>query len=125
MLKPYPGLNYAAIKLAKGDVVLHDLYHSGTACASYEWGEQYSLVAFIERCAEQGVKVYLAPAIKSTSAYQSTRLLLDKGAEMLWNMSIESAYVKLLLAYGNFKEPQEILAFLETSISGEHIRLNS
>ncbi len=122
MLKPYPGLNYAAIKLAKGDVVLHDLYHSGTACASYEWGEQYSLVAFIERCAEQGVKVYLAPAIKSTSVYQSTHVLLDKGAEMLWNMSIESAYVKLLLAYGNFKEPQEIQAFLETSISSELVQ---
>ena len=38
MLKPYPGLNYATIKLVQGDVVLHDLYHSGTACASNEWG---------------------------------------------------------------------------------------
>lgn len=121
MLKPYPGLNYATIKLEKGDVVLHDLYHSGTACASNEWGEQYSLGAFIERCVQQGVKVYLAPAIKSISAYQSTRVLLDQGAEMLWNMSIESAYIKLLLAYGNFIDPQQIQTFLETNIVGEQV----
>jgi len=62
MLKPYPGLNYANIKLERGDVILHDLYHSGTACASNEWGEQYSLVTFIERCTQHDVKVYLAPA---------------------------------------------------------------
>ena len=122
MLKPYPGLNYAAIKLVQGDVVLHDLYHSGTACASNEWGDSYSLVAFIERCVQQDVKVYLAPAIKSISAYQSTRVLLDQGAEMLWNMSIESAYVKLLLAYGNFTDPQQIQTFIETNIAGEQVQ---
>ncbi len=121
MIKPYPGLNYEAIKPEQGDVVLHDLYHSGTACASNEWGEYYSLVTFIERCTQHGVKVYLAPAIKSPSAYQSTRALLSKGAEMLWNMSIESAYVKLLLAYGNFTEPQQIKAFLEANIAGEQV----
>ena len=121
MIKPYPGLNYESIKLEQGDVVLHDLYHSGTACVSNEWGEHYSLVTFIERCRQHGVKVYLAPAIKSPSAYQTTRALLDKGAEMLWNLSIESAYVKLLLAYGNFTEPQQIQAFLERNIAGEQV----
>ena len=121
ILKPYPGLNYATIKLAQGDVVLHDLYHSGTACASNEWGDPYSLVSFLEHCAQRGVKVYLAPAIKSTSAYQSTQVLLERGAEMLWNMSIESAYIKLLLAYGNFKEPEQIQQFLTVDIAGEFV----
>ena len=121
MLKPYPGLNYATIKLVQGDVVLHDLYHSGTACASNEWGDPYSLVSFLEHCAQRGVKVYLAPAIKSTSAYQSTQVLLERGAEMLWNMSIESAYIKLLLAYGNFKESEQIQQFLTVNIAGEFV----
>ena len=40
---------------------------------------------------------------------------------MLWNMSIESAYVKLLLAYGNFIEPAQIQQFLKTDIVGEFV----
>ncbi|MDD2658894.1 MAG: asparaginase, partial [Methylococcales bacterium] len=102
MIKPYPGLNYAHFNLENTDAVLHDLYHSGTACATAQWGENYSLLEFIKRCTEQKIKVYLAPATKSPDAYQSTRALIDQGAEMIWNMSIEAAYVKLMLAYGNF-----------------------
>jgi len=43
---------------------------------------------------EQKIKVYLAPSIESVDAYQSTRALMELGAEMIWNMSIEAAYVK-------------------------------
>jgi L-asparaginase/Glu-tRNA(Gln) amidotransferase subunit D len=121
MIKPYPGLNYAHFNLENVDAVLHDLYHSGTACASAQWGENYSLVAFIKRCAEQKIKVYLAPAIKSADAYQSTRTLITEGAEMIWNMSIEAAYAKLTLAYGNFSDNQQIMAFIDRDIAGEHV----
>ena len=48
MIKPYPGLNYAHFNLENVDAVLHDLYHSGTACASTQWGENYSLLEFIK-----------------------------------------------------------------------------
>ncbi|MDO9168739.1 MAG: asparaginase domain-containing protein [Methylobacter sp.] len=121
MIKPYPGLDYANFNLENVDAVLHDLYHSGTACASLQWGENYSLVAFIERCKQQGISIYLAPAIKSADAYQSTRALIEQGAEIIWNMSIEAAYVKLLLAYGNFNDKQEIMAFMIEDIAGEHL----
>jgi len=121
MIKPYPGLNYAHFNLENVDAVLHDLYHSGTACASTQWGENYSLLEFIKRCREQNIKVYLAPAIKSVDAYQSTRALIEQGAEMIWNMSIEAAYVKLMLAYGNFSDEQQIMAFIDMDIAGEHV----
>ena len=121
MIKPYPGLNYAHFNLENVDAVLHDLYHSGTACASTQWGENYSLQEFIKRCGAQNIKVYLAPAIKSANAYQSTRALIEQGAEMIWNMSIEAAYVKLILAYGNFSDEQQIMAFIEMDIAGEHL----
>ena len=121
MIKPYPGLNYASFNLENVDAVLHDLYHSGTACASTQWGEKYSLLEFIKRCQEQNIKVYLAPAIKSVDAYQSTRALIEQGAEMIWNMSIEAAYVKLMLAYGNFSDEQQIMAFIDMDIAGEHV----
>jgi L-asparaginase/Glu-tRNA(Gln) amidotransferase subunit D len=121
MIRPYPGLDYAHFSLDGVDAVLHDLYHSGTACSTQQWGENHSLLAFIKRCRQQGVKVYLAPARKSPDAYESTRFLLDAGAEMIWNMSIEAAYVKLALAYGNFQDPQDISAFLAADIAGELI----
>jgi len=121
MIKPYPGLDYARFNLDNVDAVLHDLYHSGTACASLQWGENYSLVEFIKRCKKHGVTVYLAPAIKSADAYQSTQVLIEQGAEIIWNMSIEAAYVKLLLAYGNFADQQEIMDFMVTDIAGEHL----
>jgi L-asparaginase len=121
MIKPYPGLNYDHFNLDNVDAVLHDLYHSGTACASAQWGKNHSLPEFIKRCLEQGIKVYLAPAIKSADAYQSTRALIEQGAEMIWNMSIEAAYVKLMLAYGNFTDEQQIMDFINADIAGEHV----
>jgi L-asparaginase len=121
MIKPYPGLNYAHFNLENVDAVLHDLYHSGTACASLQWGKNYSLLEFIKRCREQDINVYLSPAIKSADAYQSTRALIEQGAEMIWNMSIEAAYVKLMLAYGNLSDEQQIMAFIDRDIAGEHV----
>ena len=121
LIKPYPGLDYSRFQLAGIDAVLHDLYHSGTACATGEWGANYSLLEFLNRCRNNGVKVYLAPAIKSENAYQSTRALIEHGAGMIWNTSIEAAYVKLTLAYGNFSDPLKIEEFLETEFAHEHI----
>jgi L-asparaginase/Glu-tRNA(Gln) amidotransferase subunit D len=121
MIKPYPGLNYRAINLQSCDAVLHDLYHSGTACATTQWGEQHSLIAFIQRCKAENIPVYLAPAIYSEDAYQSTRQLIEHGAIMLWNLSIEAAYVKLLLAYSNFSDSQQIIEFMNMTIANEHI----
>ena len=121
MIKPYPGLNYANFNLDNVDAVLHDLYHSGTACASLQWGENHSLPAFIKRCENAGIPIYLAPALKSADAYQSTLALIEQGAEIIWNMSIEAAYVKLALAYGNFSDKQEIIDFINRDIAEEHL----
>jgi L-asparaginase len=121
LVRPYPGLDYSAYNLDSVDAVLHDLYHSGTACASGAVGEQYSLVEFVKRCAGRGIKIYLAPALYSESAYASTRELLDCGAEMIWNTSLEAAYAKLLLAYGNFETPQAISAYLVRNVAHEQL----
>ncbi|MBK8816807.1 MAG: asparaginase [Methylococcaceae bacterium] len=124
MIKPYPGLDYRYYNLDGVDAVLHDLYHSGTACATTQWGDNHSLIEFLKRCREQSVSVYLAPAFKSENAYQSTRELIDEGAKMIWNLSIEAAYVKLTLAYGNFTDAQQIVSFFESDIAHERISTN-
>jgi len=107
LIRPYPGLNYADYQLDNVDAVLHDLYHSGTACVSQQWGEQHSLIAFSKSCQQQGKTLYLAPALFSEAAYSSTRELLANGVQILWNQSLETAYAKLLLAYGNFADQQQ------------------
>jgi L-asparaginase/Glu-tRNA(Gln) amidotransferase subunit D len=121
MIKPYPGLDYSHFNLDAVDAILHDLYHSGTACATNQWGNSHSLLEFVKRCNKQEIPVYLAPAIKSENAYQSTRELIEQGAALIWNMSIEAAYVKLMLAYGNFSDKQEISGFIGRDIAYEHI----
>lgn len=121
MIKPYPSLDYRTINLQHTDAVLHDLYHSGTACTTTQWGEQHSLIAFIQRCKAENIPVYLAPILYSENAYQSTRELIDNGAIMLWNLSIEAAYTKLLLAYGNFDNVHDIMNFMNTTIANEHL----
>lgn len=120
LIRPYPGLNYTLFNPEGIDAVLHDLYHSGTACASMQWGTDGSLLPFIERCRKQGIRLYLAPSIHSDSAYESTLELLEQGAVMLWNQSIECAYVKLLLGYGNFSD-EAIQRFIEQDLAGEHV----
>lgn len=42
---------------------------------------------------------------------------------MIWNLSLEAAYAKLLLAYGNFNNSQAISVFLATDIAHEHIEV--
>ncbi|CAG7856085.1 L-asparaginase [biofilm metagenome] len=123
MLKPYPGLDYNHINLDGIEAVLHDLYHSGTACTSAQWGNQHSLVEFLKACRDNGIPVFLAPAFKTENAYQSTRELLKQGAEMIWNMSIEAAYVKVMLGVGNFSERQVLIHFIEMDIAHEHVHL--
>ena len=121
LIRPFPGLDYSVFNLDNIDGVLHDLYHSGTACVSTAAGDQHSLVEFAERCADRDIKVYLAPALFSDSAYATTRELLARGVEMIWNVSLESAYAKLLLAYGNFSNPNEIREFLQRELANERV----
>ena len=121
LIRPYPGLDYSRLDLKGVDAVLHDLYHSGTACAAPLAGGRYALTDFIDRCRARNIAVFLAPALKSPAHYQSTESLLTKGAEMIWNISLEAAYVKLLLAYGNYDDEARIKAFLARDLAFEHV----
>ncbi len=123
LIKPYPGLDYRYFNLDQFDLVLHDLYHSGTACSTVQWGENHSLMQFIKHCQFSEKDFYMAPAIKTPQAYQSTQELLDQGGTMVWDMSLEATYVKLLLAYGNYSDPVSISLFLEQNIAFEKISL--
>ncbi len=121
LIKPYPGLNYSCFDLTNVDAVLHDLYHSGTACASAQWGLANSLPAFGERCRQEGIPFYMAPAIKYVAAYSSTQQILDCGGKMIWNTSLESAYAKLGLAFASFTDIKTIDDFLSRNVAWEQV----
>jgi L-asparaginase len=69
----------------------------------------------------ENVEIYLAPILQSENAYQSTIELEKTGATMLWNITLEAAYVKLSLAYGNFIDAKTIISFMQQNLAGEYV----
>ncbi len=121
LIKPYPNLDYAAFNLAGFDAVLHDLYHSGTACTVQDWGDTQNLIHFIQRCQEHNLPCYLAPALKTADLYTSSRAILKADGHFIWNMSLETAYVKLMLALSHFQTVAQINEFLAMDLALEHL----
>ncbi|HEX3010551.1 MAG TPA: asparaginase domain-containing protein, partial [Syntrophomonadaceae bacterium] len=111
-IKPVPGLNYQHYNFSKDKprAVLHDLYHSGTACTREEKEDGgFSLIKFIDYCYDNAVDIYIAPIVGiSGDIYASSRALIQRGAVPLSNISIEAALAKLMLLYGCFDDSELI-----------------
>lgn len=125
-IKPYPGLNYLNYSFAgnKPKAVLHDLHHSGTACA-VESGP-YSLLQFIAQCRTDGIDFYICP-IKDASVplYSSSVALIKAGATVIENMSMEAAITKLMLAYDLFEESEQVKDFMnQVTVYYEQMNIN-
>lgn len=123
-IKPYPGLNYEYYDFSaqKPSAVLHDLYHSGTACTRMDDRFQHSLISFIDQCIDNDIEVFISP-IKDVSGdlYISSNKLLQAGAHSLPNISIEASIVKLMLAYGCFTDENSIHKFMKESLFYESL----
>jgi L-asparaginase len=114
-IKPYPGLDYRFYDFTrlKPKAILHDLYHSGTACTRSIAPIRSSLLDFISYCKLHDVEIYITPLInKSADLYASSIQLIKAGAIPIENISVEAAQVKLMLAYGTYHEPAQIKAFI-------------
>jgi len=113
-IKPYPGLKYSYYEwnsTNKPKAIVHDLYHSGTACA--ESDSEYSLVQFIKRCKEEGIQVYLCPIkLASEALYSSTAQLESAGAILTEGISVEALITKLMIGNSLFEEPEAVQAFV-------------
>jgi L-asparaginase len=115
-IKPHPGLDYQYYDFwrQKPQAVLHDLYHSGTACALGKDTIRASLPEFITYCKSQAVDVFIAPLKNQPGdLYASSLQLIEAGAIALGNISIEAAQVKLMLAYGSFAGSVERMQFMK------------
>jgi L-asparaginase len=100
--------------------VLVELYHSGTACTSPQ-NSVSSLLAFEEKCREQGIPLYGVSFDTRKSYYQTSWEMKEAGIKLLPNLSPEAAYVKLCIAYGGFENREEREAFLEQNIAFEKL----
>ncbi len=97
LIRPYPGMSYKNISLDGISAVVHYMYHSATACVV---GDDTSVIGFAERCAEKGIKLYMASFKDRNTerAYLSSREILKSSAVPLFNISPEASYVKALIA---------------------------
>jgi len=127
-IRPYPGLDYgwydwsAAPPAGKPAAVLHGLYHSATASGSEAPGmREASFAAFAERCAAQGIDLYVAPAKDPGAArYNSADIGLGERAAALRKVTVEAALVKLMAAYGTYPNAADRRAYLAQSVFFEH-----
>jgi len=108
---PAPGLNYNFYDFSRycPKAILHDLYHSATACVRKNGypGKQFSLIEFLRYCQGYNVDVFITPINGlSDDIYISLRELMDFGAIPLVNISVEAAWVKLKLLYGNYSRDE-------------------
>lgn len=97
LIRPYPGMRYDNISLEGIRAVVHYMYHSATACTE---GINTSVIKFAQICRKKGVKLYIA-SFKDRDirrAYKSSRDILEAGAEPMFNISPEAAYIKVLLS---------------------------
>ncbi|WP_264021876.1 asparaginase [Mycolicibacterium canariasense] len=119
-LRPYPGLDYRAIDPAGFDAVVHETYHSGTACAV---GASTSVLDFARRCGAAGVPVFLGPVPDDVAAYESVTGFAAAGLIPFRWMRAETAYVKTSLGTGMGLTGDALTEFVcRREIAGEFTR---
>ncbi|MHA6482006.1 asparaginase [Paenibacillus sp. strain BS8-2] len=112
-IRPYPGLNYSFYQWGdhKPSAILHDLHHSGTACALTSG--PHSLPAFIAGCMSQGIDVYLSPLLHASDAlYASSHALIEAGGVFLEGIGMEAALTKLIAVYGAASDREQAKAWM-------------
>ena len=120
-IAPYPGLDYSIISFAENPVaVLHNLYHSGTACTA-SLDEKTSVLSFAKKCIEKGIDFYASPFDSCYTLYHTSKSMNDIGIKFIKNMSFESAYAKLVIAYSIFENNDERQDFIENNIAFEQL----
>ncbi len=117
------GQRYDAFSLDGFSAVLHTAYHSGTVCVGdgEEWGEE-SVRFLADRCFEKGISLYITPSFTTGGVYDSIRVLEKdtNGVKFLYGTTVETSYVKLILAYSLFDNEREALAFIKREINHEN-----
>lgn len=94
-IRIYPGLDFETYDLSKVNAVLCYLYHSATGSVE---GSNTNIIRWIQKCKEKGIPIFVA-SFKSgeKGGYVTKNEILKAGAVPLYDLSYESAYMKLLI----------------------------
>ncbi len=106
-IRPYPSLDYSAIKTDGYAAAVHYSYHAGTACIA---GNKTSLAEFA-KTVKADIDIYFA-SLKSedTALYDTTAQLLKSGVIPVYNISAYALFAKALIAYNQSEyDPKEIM----------------
>jgi len=88
IIVPYPTLDYENIHINSTTKLLHTTYHSGTV--------NEKVLNFIATCKQKDVDIYFCGITKADVQYSSTQKLIESGATILYDVSVEMAYAILL-----------------------------
>ena len=92
MIKTYTGLNFNSFNLKDVQSIVIYLYHSGTGCTLS--GEN-SVLDFINQ--NPNKQIYVASLKRSIERYSTSNDILNSNVNLMYNISIESAYIKSLI----------------------------
>lgn len=92
LIKTYTGLDFSIFNTSEVSSIVIYLYHSGTACTL---GDKTSILKFIEN--NHNKKIYIASLKKSTERYLTANDILNTNTIPMYNISMESAYIKSLI----------------------------
>ena len=119
-INPFNGLDYNVFKTNTYGVVLHNLYHSGTANTQKFSGEQFdtNFLNYASFCKKNNIPLYLCNIKKSEVNYDSTNQMVENGVKFLYDILPNVALAKLNIAY-NLIDENKIQEFLSQNIAGE------
>ncbi|MCC8069720.1 MAG: asparaginase domain-containing protein [Ruminococcus sp.] len=92
LIKTYTGLDFSTFKLDNVSNVVIYLYHSGTDCTV---SGDNSLIDFIETHSDK--TFYIASIKHTTVRYSTTNEILNHNVVPMYDISMESAYIKSLI----------------------------
>lgn len=106
MINPYTGIDYNCFTPTKNiKAVLHSLYHAGTAPTHNISEYCSSVIEFAKACRQKYIDFFIAPFESSIKDnYATTVEMKNNGINILYDISIESAYAKLIMAYSTENE---------------------
>jgi glutamyl-tRNA(Gln) amidotransferase subunit D len=126
MFRVYPGWDPKVMNIEKEKgtrAIILDLYHSGTGDVK---NPKYSLLPTVKELTEAGILIFGSGIdLNSDTLYESTSELLEAGLKPLGQITIESAYVKLMYCLGAEDSKESILQLFYKSIYGERVDYSS
>lgn len=124
-ISPYVGINYGTYNLEKVKAVVHTTYHSQTVCVQRSQGSgsynETSILHLIDRCKQKNIPLFLTPCSNATLKYESTGDALIHGANYIFGITNEMAYVKTLVGCALNLNNEELINFVNKSVNHEFI----